>query len=126
MELPDKMYYSISEIAEYTGIEPHVLRYWESEFPTLKPKRSRSGTRTYQKKDIEEIAAIRRLLHEQGYKIEGARKMRRREISDLRNEETPIVAEQTTTSDNDQLKQKLSEILKLVQELGADVSGSSK
>ncbi|MCP4144650.1 MAG: MerR family transcriptional regulator [bacterium] len=126
MELPDKMYYSISEIAEYTGIEPHVLRYWESEFPTLKPKRSRSGTRTYQKKDIEEITAIRRLLHEQGYKIEGARKMRRREISELRNEETILVDKTTTASDNNQLKQKLAEILKLVQELGADDSVKDK
>ncbi|MCP4799586.1 MAG: MerR family transcriptional regulator [bacterium] len=126
MELPDKMYYSISEIAEYTGIEPHVLRYWESEFPTLKPKRSRSGTRTYQKKDIEEITAIRRLLHEQGYKIEGARKMRRREISELRNEETILVDKTTAASDNNQLKQKLAEILKLVQELGADDSVKDK
>lgn len=126
MELPDKMYYSISEIAEYTGIEPHVLRYWESEFPTLKPKRSRSGTRTYQKKDIEEIAAIRRLLHEQGYKIEGARKMRRRELSELRKDESIAVDKLTTASDKTQLKQKLAEILKLVQELGADESVNDK
>ncbi|MBT4291972.1 MerR family transcriptional regulator [bacterium] len=126
MELPDKMYYSISEIAEYTGIEPHVLRYWESEFPTLKPKRSRSGTRTYQKKDIEEISAIRRLLHEQGYKIEGARKMRRREISELRSDDSIQVKKQTAASDNTQIKQKLADILKLVQELGADESGNDK
>ncbi|MBT3317263.1 MerR family transcriptional regulator [bacterium] len=120
------MYYSISEIAEYTGIEPHVLRYWESEFPTLKPKRSRSGTRTYQKKDIEEISAIRRLLHEQGYKIEGARKMRRREISELRSDDSIQVKKQTAASDNTQIKQKLADILKLVQELGADESGNDK
>jgi DNA-binding transcriptional MerR regulator len=121
MELPEKMYYSISEIAEYTGIEPHVLRYWESEFPTLKPKRSRSGTRTYQAKDIEEISAIRKLLHEQGYKIEGARKMRRRELANLRQTtptEVPINQDKTN---NDQVKKKLSEILKLVQELGNNV-----
>lgn len=73
-DLPDKLYYSIREVAEHTGVEPHVLRYWESEFPTLKPKRARSGARSYRKKDVEEILLIRSLLHEQGYRIDGARK----------------------------------------------------
>ncbi|MBU0743353.1 MerR family transcriptional regulator [bacterium] len=73
-ELPDKLYYSIREVAEHTGVEPHVLRYWESEFPTLKPKRARSGARNYRKKDIDEILTIRSLLQEEGYRIEGARK----------------------------------------------------
>ncbi len=72
-DLPDKLYYSIREVSEYTGIEPHVLRYWESEFPSLKPRRSRAGSRTYRKRDIEEIVrsapAPRR-----GYRIDGARK----------------------------------------------------
>ncbi len=76
-DLPDKLYYSIREIAEHTGVEPHVLRYWETEFPTLRPKRARSGARTYRRRDVEEIQLIRRLLHEQGYRIEGARKFLR-------------------------------------------------
>ena len=73
-ELPDKLYYSIREIAEHTGVEPHVLRYWESEFPSLRPKRARSGARNYRRKDVEQILVIQRLLHEEGYRIEGARK----------------------------------------------------
>ncbi len=73
-ELPDKLYYTIREVAAHTGVEPHVLRYWESEFPTLKPKRNRAGSRAYRKRDIEEILAIRTLLHEEGYRIDGARK----------------------------------------------------
>lgn len=76
-DLPDKLYYSIREIAEHTGVEPHVLRYWETEFPTLRPKRARSGARTYRRRDVEEIQLIRRLLHEEGYRIEGARKFLR-------------------------------------------------
>ncbi len=75
--LPDKLYYSIREVADFTGVEPHVLRYWESEFPSLKPRRSRSGSRTYRRKDIDEILVIRKLLHEEGYRISGARKMLR-------------------------------------------------
>lgn len=73
-DLPDKLYYSIREVAEHTGVEAHVLRYWESEFPMLKPKRARSGARNYRRKDIELIEEIRTLLHEEGYRIEGARK----------------------------------------------------
>jgi len=76
-DLPEKLYYSIREVAEHTGVEAHVLRYWESEFPTLKPKRSRSGSRTYRRRDIDEILVIKRLLHDDGYRIEGARKMLR-------------------------------------------------
>lgn len=73
-DLPDKLYYSIREVARHTGVEPHVLRYWESEFPTLKPRRNRAGTRTYRRRDVDEILAIKTLLHEEGYRIDGARK----------------------------------------------------
>lgn len=73
-DLPDKLYYSIREVAAHTGVEPHVLRYWESEFPTLKPRRNRAGTRTYRRRDIDEVLAIKSLLHEEGYRIDGARK----------------------------------------------------
>ena len=76
-ELPSKLYYSISEIADYTGIKAHVLRYWESEFPTLKPKKTRTGARRYRQTDIDEILAIKSLHYDEGYKIAGAVKMRR-------------------------------------------------
>jgi len=68
-----KMYYSISEVCSATSLEPHVLRYWESEFPTLRPKKNRGGKRAYQDKDIEVICQIKRLLYEENYKISGAR-----------------------------------------------------
>jgi DNA-binding transcriptional MerR regulator len=76
-ELTSKLYYSISEIADYTGIKAHVLRYWENEFPTLKPKKTRTGARRYRQPDIDEILAIKTLLYDEGYKIAGAIKMRR-------------------------------------------------
>lgn len=74
-ELPDKLYYSISEVADFTGVKPHVLRYWESEFPSLKPRKNRAGNRSYRRRDVDEILAIKKLLYEEGYKIDGARKI---------------------------------------------------
>lgn len=69
-----KLYYSISEVAEMTGLEPYVLRFWEKEFPQLKPRKNRSGNRTYQARDIELIKVIKKLLYTDGYTIDGARK----------------------------------------------------
>jgi DNA-binding transcriptional MerR regulator len=71
---PGKMYYSISEVAEMTGVKPHVLRYWESEFPTLRPKKNRAGNRSYRPKDIKAVLVIRDLLYKEKFTISGARK----------------------------------------------------
>jgi DNA-binding transcriptional MerR regulator len=68
------MYYSISEVAEMTSVKPHVLRYWETEFPTLRPKKNRAGNRNYRPKDIKAILVIRDLLYKEKFTISGARK----------------------------------------------------
>jgi len=68
-----RLYWSISEVSTLTGVKPHVLRYWETEFPTLKPKKNSAGNRHYRERDIELILAIRQLLHKDGYTIRGAR-----------------------------------------------------
>jgi DNA-binding transcriptional MerR regulator len=68
-----KLYYSISEVAQTTGIKPYVLRFWEKEFSLLKPKKNRAGNRSYQQKDIDLINQIKHLLYEEGYTIEGAK-----------------------------------------------------
>ena len=70
---PSKIYYSISEVSEITGIKPYVLRFWEKEFPILKPKKNRAGNRSYQLKDIDTINQIKHLLYDDGHTIEGAR-----------------------------------------------------
>ena len=67
-----KLYYSISEVSELTGVEAHVLRFWEKEFTTLRPRRGRSGNRTYKERDIEIVKEIRRLLWDEKYTIQGA------------------------------------------------------
>jgi DNA-binding transcriptional MerR regulator len=69
-----KTYYSIREVCSQTGLEPHVLRYWESEFPQLRPKKNRAGNRAYRDKDIEIISQIKQLLYEEQYTIPGAKK----------------------------------------------------
>lgn len=71
---PGKMYYSISEVSDMTGVKPHVLRYWESEFPTLRPRKNRAGNRNYRPKDIQAILVIRDLLYKEKFTITGARK----------------------------------------------------
>ncbi|NOZ24903.1 MAG: MerR family transcriptional regulator [Nitrospirae bacterium] len=72
--IPEKLFYRIGEVGRLTGVEPYVLRYWESEFPFLKPRKSSSGQRLYIKKDIENILEIKRLLYNERYTIEGVRK----------------------------------------------------
>ncbi len=74
-EIPEKMYYTIGEVKEITGIEPYVLRFWETEFPSLKPRKNKKGHRTYRKRDIELILKIKELLYENKFTIPGAREM---------------------------------------------------
>src|SRR5580693_8036211 len=72
-EIPDKLYFKIGEVSELLGVEPYVLRYWESEFPVLSPKKSGTGHRLYRRKDVELLLKIKQLLYEKRYTIEGAR-----------------------------------------------------
>jgi DNA-binding transcriptional MerR regulator len=70
-----KLYYSISEVSKLTGLEQYILRYWETEFEQLKPGKNRAGNRIYTNKDIKLILQIKRLLREEKYTIEGAKKI---------------------------------------------------
>ncbi len=74
MQIPDKMYFKIGEVAELTGIKPHVLRYWEAEFGSFRPGKSRSKQRLYRRRDIELVLDLKDLLYNQGFTIAGARK----------------------------------------------------
>lgn len=73
-QIPDKLYFRIGEVAEIIGVEPYVLRYWESEFPEIAPSKSRSKQRLYRRQDVATITAIRDLLYKQRYTISGAQK----------------------------------------------------
>ncbi len=69
-----RLFYRIGEVSRLTGLEPYVLRYWETEFPQLKPDKGSSGQRLYKKKDLDHILQIKQLLYKEGYTITGARK----------------------------------------------------
>jgi len=71
--IPDKLYFRIGEVAQIAGVEPYVLRYWESEFPSLAPKKSGTGHRLYRRKEVELILEVKRLLYEKRFTIEGAK-----------------------------------------------------
>lgn len=74
ISIPDKLYFRIGEVSELAETQPYVLRYWETEFPTLKPTKSPSGHRLYRRQDVEMVLEIKRLLYDEGFTIEGARK----------------------------------------------------
>src|SRR5580698_5742452 len=73
-EIPDKLYFRIGDVARLAGIKPYVLRFWETEFPGIGPKKSGTGQRLYRRKDVELVLEIKRLLYEKRFTIEGARK----------------------------------------------------
>jgi len=73
--IPDKLYFKIGEVKKITGVETHVLRYWESEFKIIRPQRASSKQRLYRKIDVENILTIKKLLYEEGYTVPGARKL---------------------------------------------------
>jgi len=115
-ELSGKLYYSISEVSEITGIKQYVLRFWEKEFSDLRPKKNRAGNRTYQLKDIELVNRIKNLLYEEGFTIEGARS----QLKEFRHTTEPVNPlnkeldqEKMKTVLRD-IKKELSEILKIL------------
>ena len=76
--LPQKLYFRIGEVAGIVGVEPHVLRYWEREFRSIRPTKSARGQRVYSRRDVENLLRVRELLYTQGFTIAGARKQLQR------------------------------------------------
>jgi len=79
--IPEKLFFKIGEVCELAGVQAHVLRYWESEFPMLAPQKNRAGQRVYRRRDVEMALRIKELLYEDQYTIAGAKK---RLVSDMR------------------------------------------
>lgn len=108
--IPDKLYFKIGEVAKLAEVPTHVLRYWESEFSEIRPKRAGSGQRLYRKKDIIFILKVKTLLHEQGFTIAGARKF-------LASEEKDLQTLSTNKTGGKNLSKKLSTIKEELLEL---------
>src|SRR6187402_2451429 len=83
--IPGKRYFAIGEVSELCAVKPHVLRYWEQEFPQLKPVKRRGNRRYYQRQDVMTIRQIRSLLYDQGFTIGGARLQMSSEVSQVDN-----------------------------------------
>lgn len=84
--IPDKIYFKIGEVSQIVGVEPYVLRYWETEFDLLKPSKAPSRHRLYKKKDVELLLDIKRLLYSEGFTIEGARKQLKENKKEEKNQ----------------------------------------
>lgn len=113
--IPDKMAFKIGEVADLVGVKPYVLRYWETEFEQLKPKKSRHNQRMYERRDVETLLLIKKLLYRDRFSIEGARTA----IKRLRRE-TQTVKKMATLAENyEQMAMGLEELLDHIQRLRA-------
>lgn len=116
-----KVYYSISEVEELTGLEAHVLRYWESEFPMLKPLKNRGGNRAYRDKDIKLLFLIKKLLYHDRFTIEGAR----RQLSmatDIKLEQIELTFDEVRALDLlRSIREEIREVFELMEDLPGEV-----
>jgi DNA-binding transcriptional MerR regulator len=111
--IPDKLYFRIGEVATLCRLPAYVLRFWETEFPQLKPIKSSTGQRMYRKRDVESVLRIKQLLYEQGFTISGARQQLRTETKSEKSQPTiPFPAH--SSGDLQHIRQGLREILNLL------------
>ena len=111
--IPDKLYFRIGEVANLCRLPAYVLRFWESEFPQLRPVKSSTGQRMYRKRDVESVLRIKQLLYEEGFTISGARQHLRAETkSDKTQSAIPFPA--SSTAEIQHIRQGLREILSML------------
>ena len=111
--IPDKLYFRIGEVATLCRLPAYVLRFWESEFPQLKPVKSSTGQRMYRKRDVESVLRIKQLLYEQGFTISGARQQLRSENKSDKGQ-TAIPFPSQSAAEIQHIRQGLREILDML------------
>jgi DNA-binding transcriptional MerR regulator len=111
--IPDKLYFRIGEVAHLCRLPAYVLRFWETEFPQLKPVKGSTGQRMYRHKDVENVLRIKKLLYEEGFTIAGARQHLRAENKNDKKQ-TPLPFPERTASDLKHIRQGLLEILAIL------------
>jgi len=111
--IPEKLYFRIGEVARLCRLPAYVLRFWETEFPQLKPVKSSTGQRMYRHKDVESVLRIKKLLYEEGFTIAGARQHLRAEIKGDRKQ-SPLPFPARSTSELKHIRQGLREILTML------------
>ena len=118
-EVPKKLFYKIGEVCSLTDTQPYVLRFWESEFPQLAPRKTRTGQRVYRPRDVEMVLEIKKLLYEEGYTIAGARKKlgvddSPASASPARTEEEPVQETLALMEIREEVHTSLSDILSIM------------
>jgi DNA-binding transcriptional MerR regulator len=112
--IPDKQYFKIGEVAKVAGVRPSVLRFWETEFPSLRPEKSRSNQRLYSRRHVERVLQIKELLYERKYTIAGARKRLREGAKGEDGAASARLADRLADRLVERLKKELRELLRLV------------
>lgn len=127
--IPDKLYFRIGEVAKLCGVETYVLRFWETEFPQLRPGKSGTGQRLYRKRDVEMALRVRRLLHDEGYTIAGARQLLSQEARTTKSKspQMPLIEGGAVEARLQRLRTELRELLSILSASPAkSVSRSAK
>ena len=112
--IPDKLYFRIGEVSRLCGLPSYVLRFWETEFPQLKPTKSSTGQRMYRRLDVENVLRVKKLLYEEGFTIAGARQHLRTEVKKKQNPLPFVLPSEDNLTQIKQLRQGLREILGLL------------
>lgn len=116
-KIPNKLFFRIGEVCELTDTQPYVLRYWESEFPSLAPAKNNSGQRIYRRRDIETILRIKTLLYGEGFTIAGAKKKLEQEMKEEGTGKTPTTipaTDETTRERIQDIKSELRDLLDFI------------
>src|SRR4249920_1289392 len=113
-EIPDKLYFKIGEVSELLGVETYVLRYWETEFPSLAPKKSGTGHRLYRRKDVELLLKIKHLLYEKRFTIDGARQYLQAEAKAANARDSKQEQQVLFQDPLPEIRRELAEILKML------------
>ena len=123
-ELPVKLYYRIGEVSEIVGVEPHVLRYWETEFRSIRPQKSRKGQRIYSRRDVDKLLKVKDLLYSHGFTIAGARKRLREGGTEPETQVAVSVVAPEVQRPGSQLRTALTEIRRDIVALLAELESS--
>jgi DNA-binding transcriptional MerR regulator len=113
-EIPDKLFFRIGEVSSMLGLEAYVLRYWETEFPSLSPKKSGTGHRLYRRKDVELLLKIKHLLYEKRFTIDGARQYLQAETKAASMRDSKQEQQVLFQDPLPEIRRELAEILKLL------------
>lgn len=128
--IPDKLYFRIGDVAKLLGVETYVLRFWESEFPQMRPNKSGTGQRLYRKRDVETAVRVRNLLHGEGYTIAGARQVLTQDAARAKSPQLALIDKPVQPRAADakmaKLRNELKELLGILSKAPSGAKGKAR